>query len=96
MSAYAYSVKVRSHRWSNRRRWEWACPICHPDGHPVRMSVTRVRAHREATHHAATCEALHWANLAAACPSCRRYGRVAPACPVCLGRGHIVEREGLT
>ncbi|WP_052459590.1 HNH endonuclease [Tessaracoccus massiliensis] len=36
------------------------------------------------------------ANLAAACPSCRRYGPVDPACPVCLGRGHTVEREALT
>ena len=28
-------------------------------------------------------------SLAAACPSCARYGRVAPACPVCLGRGRF-------
>ena len=85
MSAYAFAVKVRK---TGRYVWRWDCPAC------GRWEFKALRrAHREATHHAATCTDLHWANLAAACPSCRRYGRVAPACPVCLGRGYIVERE---
>ena len=88
MSAYAFAVKVRK---TGRYGWRWDCPAC------GRWEFkAQHRAHREATHHAAVCSDLHWANLAAACPSCRRYGRVAPACPVCLGYGYEREREGLT
>ena len=86
MSAYRYAVKVRKVAPSV---WRWDCPAC---GRWEVSGSGRRRVHHWATHHAATCEALHRANLAAACPSCRRYGRIAPACPVCLGRGHIVER----
>ena len=93
MSAYANAVKVRK---TGRYVWRWDCPACGGWGESSSIRKARRGVYRWATHHAATCEALHWANWAAACPSCRRYGRVAPACPVCLGRGHIVEREGLS
>ena len=91
--SYAYAVKVRK---AGRYVWRWDCPACGCWEASSSVRKARRRVYRWAALHAATCEALHWANLAAACPSCRRYGRVAPACPVCLGRGHIVEREGLS
>ena len=91
MSAYRYAVKVRKVGRSVWR-WRWDCPACER----WEASRARRRVYRWATHHAATCEALHWANWDAACRWCRRYGRVAPACPVCLGYGYEREREGLT
>ena len=93
MSKYRYAVKVRK---MGRSVWRWDCPACGRWEASSSVRKARRRVHRWATMHAAACSDLHWANWSAACPSCRRYGRVAPACPVCLGRGHIVEREGLT
>ena len=92
MSTYRYAVKVRHDRL-RAYPWTFHCEGCGVGSLCIR-TLAEARDHAE--RHAARCEALHWANWAAACPSCRRYGRVAPACPVCLGRGHIVEREVLT
>ena len=88
MARYAYAVKVVHDRL---RAYPWVvhCEGCDMAAWFIR---TLAEAHDHATHHAAVCSDLHWANLAAACPSCRRYGRVAPACPVCLGYGHLPER----
>ena len=91
MTTDRYAVRVYQHP-SIPGVWTWDCHC----GDFVGWLFGLPRAHDDATRHAATCEALHRANLAAACPSCRRHGRIAPACPVCLGRGHIVEREGLS
>lgn len=91
MSDYAYAVKVRRAATSV---WRADCPACGESEVCIGRNIVR-RLYCWAALHAATCSDLHWANWAAACPSCRRYGRVAPACPVCLGRGRIVEREGL-
>ena len=91
MSKYAHAVKVRK---MGRYVWRWDCP-CGGCGASSSTRKALRRVYRWAAMHAATCTDLHWANWAAACPSCKAYGRVAPACPVCLGRGHIVEREGL-
>ena len=84
-----YRVKVRRGRLS--AWWLFVCDSC------VRWdyAVSQQEAHRLATNHAATCEALHRANWAAACPSCKLYGRIAKACPICLGYGFEREREGL-
>ena len=92
MSKYANAVKVRKAAPSV---WRWDCPACGEWASSSSVRKALRRAYRWATHHAATCTNLHWLNWSSACPSCRRYGRIALACPVCLGRGHIVEREGL-
>lgn len=80
MSTYRYAVKVRPvgrHVW----RWDRPCGAWQPSG--FRDVI------RWAHIHAATCEDLHRANWAAACPSCKAFGKIAPACPVCLGRGWV-------
>ena len=93
MSIYPYAVKVLTEQvrphYSDGLRWYWRCgaPDCKMRHGSFFAYPTPAEAHVAATNHAATCEALHRANWAAACPSCRRYGLVAPACPVCLGRG---------
>ena len=92
MSAYAYAVKV-GHDRLRAYPWTFHCEGCDKGSLFIR---TLAEAHDHATHHAAVCSDLHWANWAAACPACQRYGLVAPACQTCLGYGHIVEREGLT
>ena len=89
MSAYRFAVKVRA--TGSHDSWTLRCQGCGRFGSCVGVGMP----HDAATAHAATCEDLHRANWAAACPSCRSYGRIAPACPVCLGRGYEAEREGL-
>lgn len=92
MSKYANAVKVRRAATSV---WRADCPACGESEVGIGRNIVRC-LYRWAAQHAAVCSELHWANWAAACPSCRRKGTVAPDCPVCLGRGHIVEREDLS
>ena len=93
MSTYRYAVKVRKMAPSV---WRWDCPACGRWEASSSVRKARRRVYRWATHHAATCEALHWANWDAACRWCRRYGRAAPACHACLGYGYEREREDLS
>lgn len=82
MTTYRFTVRVHQHPYiPGVWTWDCACGVC--GGWHFELP----RAHGQATHHAATCPDLHWANWAAACRSCKAYGVVAPACPVCLGRG---------
>lgn len=88
MSKYAYAVKVRRF---GPLHWIFHCPA-----DPVfHVNDDRDRCLRWAHRHAAACEGLHRANLAAAC-ACTSDGQPNPACPVCLGRGYEREREGLS
>lgn len=80
MTTYRYAVKVRRGR----------VLFCQGCGCDV-IWPTRDAATRSATRHAANCEDLHRANWAAACPSCKVWGKVAKACPECLGRGWVRE-----
>lgn len=83
MTRYAYAVKVRRAATSV---WRADCPACGESEVCIGRNIVR-HLYRWATHHAAGCIDLHWANWSAACRSCKAYGVVAPACPVCLGRG---------
>ena len=87
-----YRVKVRK---AGTSVWRWDCPACGRWEASSSIRKARRRVYRWAAMHAATCTNLHWLNWAAACPSCKAYGRVAKACLVCLGRGYEREREGL-
>ena len=89
-----YRVKVRLLKWTGGGAWRAECPACHWWSLPYRREWLHL-CHLAASDHAAICEALHWANWEAACPSCKSYGKVAKACPVCLGYGFEREREGL-
>lgn len=85
MTIYRYAVKVRKVAPSV---WRWYCPACGrwEAFSSIHVLITRVRVYRGATHHAATCADLHWANWDAACPSCRSFGKPAKACMTCLTR----------
>lgn len=88
-STYRYAVKVL-HRPGTilpGLMWGWRCPCC-LDASSF-LWVRPGGAREAAARHAANCEDLHRANRAAACPSCKMFGKVAPACPVCLGRGWV-------
>ena len=89
-----YRVKVRLLKWPGGGAWRAECPACHWRSLPYALS-RHDRAMRAASEHASQCADLALMNWAAACPSCKLYGRVAKACPVCLGRGYEHEQEGL-
>ena len=84
MTTYAHAVTARRSRTDQAEHHEWTCGGCGVTGWP---SDTLSRAADRARIHAASCEALHRANLTAYCPSCALYGRVSPVCPKCLGHG---------
>lgn len=69
MSTHAYAVRVYQHP-SIPGVWTWDCHC----GDYVGWLFGLPRAHDDATDHAANCEALRRANLAAACPRCLGHG----------------------
>lgn len=62
MSTYRFVVKVRK---TGRYVWRFDCPACGAWSSSSSVRKAMRRAYHRAVDHAATCEALHWANLAA-------------------------------